>query len=1014
MKIEQDVVKELGRLPATLAQLYSMALAQINASGPAGRRIALNTLQWLLHAHSTLSTESLVLAVNLSCGVDGTHMTPVDILNLCCNLVVVDSELDVFRFAHLSLREYLETREEFSPMVAHPRLAEDCLRVCSGDLRDVGPNPDLWRARSLRRYAALYWPMHFHRSRDVANPSLEAALQHALLSPSRPRAFFNMWMALVSRFEPYSFKGIWLERVRESISQPPNPIFLAAAFGFAGILKSVLASGHTDLELRNQSGHTALTISCNYGCIDTATILITHGANVEHVFAASDPKYYHYKSRLDPNPLSAAAEYASIYLVKRLIEAGANVNDSCALPIAASKGDMEMVRLLLGYGANVNKVSFRGSALGAAARNNHLEIFELLLYSGADLKSIRTTSEIAAYKGHNRILRLLLEYSAETHVDCSWYESALNSAASGGRLQTVELLLGSGADVGSVDKLGHALQAAAASKVNSQSIIEILSARGANIATEARPWDNALTAAVRHANEKAVRVLLDEGAQVVQDGFWVLNALVAAAQEGNLEFVKAIVEKVLELGQPDLYQSLLNTALRSTVSPRRTNGLSSWLLEQGADVNGTDKDGTTALHLAANSNQRPLARQLLENGARTDVISRRYGSPLQALILGNPFYVDLQDPSKPENLEFLQELLDAGVNINAQGGPYGNALQAAVVKGPSGLVRDLLRRGARFIVGSGEFDNPLQAAAAKGSQEMITTLLDTQADIDTNSGRFGTALQAAACKGRFPAASLLEHASKEDAVQSRLAYRDYTRSIGYRNLSKHYESFQLLIHRGADPGIIGGVYGTALQAAAYTGNVRVVKTLLSMGVGVNQQGGFYGNALQAAACGDSDDLWGPDTFWKDKFEARSNDRQMLEAKRNDCASILKLLLEAGADVSSVSGFFGTALQAAAYSADLVLVDILLESGARVVGSKCGFYGNPIRAAIGFGRTITTIQVSDKLKMYEFEAIVSRLLKSVPEADREQLVDEHIQEARKENNVEGADMLMKVAELLIAM
>lgn len=47
----------------------------------------------------------------------------------------------------------------------------------------------------------------------------------------------------------------------------------------------------------------------------------------------------------------------------------------------------------------------------------------------------------------------------------------------------------------------------------------------------------------------------------------------------------------------------------------------------------------------------------------------------------------------------------------------------------------------------------------------------------------------------------------------------------------------------------GGEYGTALQAAAYFGNLKIVQLLLERGADVNieGEGGTHGTALQAAA-----------------------------------------------------------------------------------------------------------------------------------------------------------------------
>jgi hypothetical protein len=50
------------------------------------------------------------------------------ILDISCNLVLLDKTLDVFRFAHLSIREYFEKFPEFFPEASHSIVAMSCMR----------------------------------------------------------------------------------------------------------------------------------------------------------------------------------------------------------------------------------------------------------------------------------------------------------------------------------------------------------------------------------------------------------------------------------------------------------------------------------------------------------------------------------------------------------------------------------------------------------------------------------------------------------------------------------------------------------------------------------------------------------------------------------------------------------------------------------------------------------------------------------------------------------------------
>lgn len=93
-----------------------------------------------------------------------------------------------------------------------------------------------------------------------------------------------------------------------------------------------------------------------------------------------------------------------------------------ALHGAASNGHLEVVRLLLGSGADKNR-DFRETTMKAlllAACNCHLEVVQFLLKDGADKnRDFRETSMtallLAACNGHWEVGRLLLKAGAEKH-----------------------------------------------------------------------------------------------------------------------------------------------------------------------------------------------------------------------------------------------------------------------------------------------------------------------------------------------------------------------------------------------------------------------------------------------------------------------------------------------------------------------------------------------------------------------------------------------------------------------
>ena len=163
-------------------------------------------------------------------------------------------------------------------------------------------------------------------------------------------------------------------------------------------------------------------------------------------------------------------------------------------------------------------------------------------------------------------------------------------------------------------------------------------------------------------------------------------------------------------------------------------------------------------------------------------------------------------------MQVLELLVEKGVDMNAQGGYFGNALQAASYYGYEVIVKLLLEKGADVNAQGGHYSNALQAASFGGHEVIVKLLLDKGADVNTQGGEYGNALQAALSQG-------------------------------------HEVIVKLLLEKGADVNAQGGVYGNALQAASFGGHEVIVKLLLEKGADFNAQGGGYGNALQAASSG---------------------------------------------------------------------------------------------------------------------------------------------------------------------
>ena len=86
------------------------------------------------------------------------------------------------------------------------------------------------------------------------------------------------------------------------------------------------------------------------------------------------------------------------------------------------------------------------------------------------------------------------------------------------------------------------------------------------------------------------------------------------------------------------------------------------------------------------------------------------------------------------------QLLEKGADVNAWGGGYGNALQAASANGHKAVVTLLLDKGANVNTQGGTYGSALQAASNGGHEAVVALLLEKGADVNTQGGAYSNAL----------------------------------------------------------------------------------------------------------------------------------------------------------------------------------------------------------------------------------------------------------------------------------
>ncbi len=141
------------------------------------------------------------------------------------------------------------------------------------------------------------------------------------------------------------------------------------------------------------------------------------------------------------------------------------------------------------------------------------------------------------------------------------------------------------------------------------------------------------------------------------------------------------------------------------------------LIDQGADVNAAQADGTTPLHWAAYQLDTDLVERLVKRGAHAATQNRFGVSPLD-------------EAAKAANAKIVALLLKAGADVNAANGDGETALMLASRTGSVDVVRQLIDAGADVNAREAWRDQTALMWAAEGAHtELVKLLIEHGADV---------------------------------------------------------------------------------------------------------------------------------------------------------------------------------------------------------------------------------------------------------------------------------------------
>lgn len=492
-------------------------------------------------------------------------------------------------------------------------------------------------------------------------------------------------------------------------------------------------------------------------------------------------------------------------------------------------------------------------------------------------------------------------------------DEMLSLACRQGKLDIVQLLLQSGAQVNERNKAGNTplLEACSQGHV---AVANYLLEHGSKIDTPTETTlDSALTWACTLGNSIIVDALLHKNADVehrTKDG---CTALMFACLAGHRD----VAEKLLDANSEVNVESDSNKDSPLTFACWKGHyDVVELLLKRNANIEHRTKEGFSPLMFAALGGHTTVARKLLENNAQVNVSS------------GSNNDIPLTSACWKGHRNVVKLLLEFNSNIEHRTKDGCTPLMLAAREGHISVAELLLMSQAQVNVPSGSENNiPLTLACWKGHGEVVKLLLEYGSDIEHRNKAGCTPLMLAAREGHLKTTRLLLTHNAQVNVPSG-SNDDTPLTLACWKGHKDVVLLLLQSHSNVDHQTKTGC--TPLMEATREGHKEVAEILLNHNADVELPDN-YGQSPLFMAC------------WKghrnvaelllNRFAYRdcrtkTGITPLFQACRENHVAIVDLLLEHGAGVNApFPNSRENPLTLCAEKGHKVLVEMLLDKGA---------------------------------------------------------------------------------------
>ena len=507
---------------------------------------------------------------------------------------------------------------------------------------------------------------------------------------------------------------------------------------------------------RNNSGNvTPIFLAIKAKSLSAVQLLIKNGADVNvksYGAMGFDDTYFRH---LNYTPLHYATALDQIEIMQTLYDSGVKLSDEATAEIfyvAALRQAVSAMQFLLQREKPQNRAANASISLPTAMFSGNLEMVKLLIGNGADTKSKSEALLVACERRNLDVAFTLLENGADPNVKEDYSRGySKQSADSLGNSPLIMLLSNDWPRFDSIEDLPYYLPF----------VVEMRSPEDRAKVVAELPKMHADSQRERERVAALIRALIAKGARPDALSLGGYTALLMTIEKGDELFVQALLEGgaranfapppfplpirfLARNGQVAKFSASLATHFDGSMAPEveqklraryetRDLSIAKLLLQHGADLKNSDNRMTLGEAVQNHNNQ--LALLLLQKGvdANTPVFPMTYVTPpsvrgltmtraqaaqqekdiMQRWNADNPApptMTPLQIAASNGNLEMVRALLNAKANANARDAKGLNALGY------------LARAGRNFAIFAAEFNSASNEGGERAQYQVVKPL----------------------------------------------------------------------------------------------------------------------------------------------------------------------------------------------------------------------------------------------------------------------------------------------------